>query len=92
MLAIPNLQVWWRRQRLPKTGGPAVEGATRGEEAAYRAAAARVLQAGARRWLVWRRKAAPAWSQLLAPRLITEERRRQLQLEIQLWQQSHRVS
>ena len=47
-------------------------------------------QAGARRWLLQRRSA-PVWSQLLAPRSITEERARQLQLEIDIWQQKNKT-
>ena len=48
------------------------------------------FQAGARRWLVLRRSA-PVWSQLLAPRVISEERARQLQLEIDIWQQKTKL-
>ena len=48
------------------------------------------FQAGARRWLVLRRSA-PVWSQLLAPKVISEERARQLQLEIDIWQQKTKL-
>jgi hypothetical protein len=86
------VQRWWRRQRRPPDSSRAA-GSDKGdeEEAARRDDAARLLQGWVRRWLHWRRTVPPAWSQLLAPRLITEQRRRQLQLEIQIWQQNHRV-
>ena len=37
------------------------------------------------------RRSAPVWSQLLAPRVISEERARQLQLEIDIWQQKTKL-
>ncbi|XP_023337311.1 uncharacterized protein LOC111708219 isoform X2 [Eurytemora carolleeae] len=81
--AASRIQRWWRRRKGEEDGG-------RKQEEERREKAVKIIQAGARRWLVLRRSA-PVWSQLLAPKVISEERARQLQLEIDIWQQKTKL-
>ena len=85
-VAAGNIQTWWRRHR------PRSEAEVREEEReGKRDKAAMVIQAAVRRWLE-ARQSSPAWSQLLHPRVISEERARELRRRIEVWQTRNPVA
>ena len=79
-----KIQIWWRRLRpLRQTEVQEKEG--------KKDKAAMVIQAAVRRWLE-ARQSSPAWSQLLHPRVISEERARELRRRIEVWQTRNPVA
>jgi len=79
-----KIQFWWRRLRpLRQTEVQEKEG--------KKDKAAMVIQAAVRRWLE-ARQSSPAWSQLLHPRVISEERARELRRRIEVWQTRNPVA
>ena len=57
-----------------------------------REAAALVLQAIVRRWLVKKQNRRPLWSRALLANNLTEAKVRRYQEEIEFWQQKHKVT
>ena len=78
-VAASKIQSWWRRLR-PRRKVEVEEK----EEEVRKDKAAEVIQAAVRRWLE-ARQSSPAWSKLLQPRVISEERARELRRQIEVW-------
>ena len=85
-IAAGKIQSWWRRHQT-NTNGHLIE---EEKEKTNRSRAAQVIQSYVRKWL-WAKQSTPAWSQLLAQRVISEERARALRLEIDVWQQRNKT-
>ena len=78
-VAATKIQSWWKRLRPRRL----VEVEEK-EEEVRKDKAAEVIQAAVRRWLE-ARQSSPAWSKLLQPRVISEERARELRRQIEVW-------
>ena len=78
-VAASKIQSWWRRLR-PRRKVEVEEK----EKEVRKDKAAEVIQAAVRRWLE-ARQSSPAWSKLLQPRVISEERARELRRQIEVW-------
>ena len=78
-VAASKIQSWWRRLRPRRL----VEVEEK-EKEVRKDKAAEVIQAAVRRWLE-ARQSSPAWSKLLQPRVISEERARELRRQIEVW-------
>ena len=85
-VAATKIQSWWKRLRPRRL----VEVEEK-EEEVRKDKAAEVIQAAVRRWLE-ARQSSPAWSKLLQPRVISEERARELRRQIEVCWTRHRAS
>ena len=83
-MAVVKIQTWWRKLRSKP------QKKQEKEESNKQNWAALVIQSAARKWLM-AKQSTPAWSQLLAQRVISEERARALHSEIEVWQQRHNM-
>ena len=85
-VAATKIQSWWKRLRPRRL----VEVEEK-EEEVRKDKAAEVIQAAVRRWLE-ARQSSPAWSKLLQPRVISEERARELRRQIEVCWTRHLAS